>query len=354
MTKALLLPSRKLALSGRKASSSDCLRPRCCGTVPSSCCFDLDRYSCGEQRSVCCHLGSSFRVRVLSNATYKFIQTEAARGYDPTTYYICPPPAFGPRESSLRRADFEATVSCVEVNGAPRWDVEVQGSIYDRLEFYEFDDLLQNRGLWHSNAGHLQVRVDETNPVTPEQFRSLWLFSTFLDPHHSLSRLRAQTLYGISWPFPSELDDRSQRLVCSGDVPFPYISPEAPFSSAPGRACGGTLPGTYHWQGNADCSFANFTETYDQDVATCYPIPPDGQANWVYGRVEYRGYAEVLVDRVVPCESPCGSTQLGRCDTPDGCVTDTLGGCSQRGGIWTRGSGCAGLATALEILGRFT
>lgn len=317
--------------------------------------MDLDRYDCGVQHSVCCHLGRQFRIRVHTYATVQFEQTLPARGYNPGEYYSCPPPAFGYRENNLAQMDFEATMRCVD--GVWTSD-DAAGTRTRRQVRYVFDDGLPNRGLWHSNVGYLET-LEETQPVSLADIRQ-FIYGHFLDPHYGLSQFRAMLSNLAVWPFPNANEDRASRMVCNGDAVKPYVNPEAPFSSAPGRCCvdadgNDTVRGSYHWQGNADCRFSNFTETLEQDVATCY-VPAGGSEplNWRYGRILYHGNAEVLIDRVIECESPCSGSAVGRCDLPDGsCNNSTQNDCIAASGIWAGpGTLCGQGPSPLDVLRR--
>lgn len=337
----------------------------CCGEppAPDSCCWDLDRYDCAEQRIACCHLGRRFRVRFLAYVRMEFRQTRAARGWATGQDYQCPPPPGVHREMAEARIDASAEIDCSpDEFGRPQWRAfNLTGGITGRWERWRFDDYLIRTGIWRTPNGVMETMYDGT--VAPDE---LWwrIMVTpprpILDPHFAV--VEGRRYWGLplypSWSlttgeqYPSPVMDREERLACNGERQYPYRNPE-PANAYIGSPCTNVTPlpsMRLRWFGNNTCEWSNVTEFIDQDAVTCAAIDTDQGVRfeqYPYGTVTLRNYNEVFVTPLVTCEPPCSDAQLGACMLPGGgCESTTLGGCVARGGVWLRATDCAGAAIA--------
>lgn len=362
MPKLLLDPQGRPVVANGRLRVGEAGEPCCCDQPPGSgtCCLDLDRYDCETRGVVCCHLGRRFRVRLLGQVRYEFIQDQEALGWDTRSDYRCPPPigVAGRREYCVSTINAQAVLSCEEdESGRPRWTVSgLAGSIITHWERFRFDDYLVARGIWRTGNGQLVTMFDET--YSPDA--DWWLSRTgngqpFMDPHWGLTQARAfWGRGGAEWPVafqqsvPSWVTDREQRLGCAGDLEVPYVNPE-PGNAIPGWPCGNVQPrpvAAYHWQGHASCAFTNFTETIEQEAYSCGTNPEaSAYFNWRYGSARFHNNVEVLVDQIDGCWAPCTSTELRACELTDGtCDNLTLSACVARGGFWRRDVVCSGAA----------
>ncbi len=357
--------------SGRLALIADG-DPCCCPDGPPGCCFYEPRYDCETRSTKLCKRWSRFRFRVFGSHRYTFRQTAPILPYN--GIFTCPPPSV-PRCRSYTTVDLTWIVRCVpEVNA---WTMEPEsGGVDHTSSTYRFSDPGRG-GAWRSADGQ-EILNQKSYANTSGGPPPAWVGEQTLDPFWGITFIRdiaiglalstndgTSTAYqeaanladhytrsgamwsGSDWSVGSYFD-RMLRHPCAETINSDYGSAETSDwpSRYPCRGVDGSLPALMQnqYQGTASCQHSNFSLFIDQDATVCIADPNTGEfSNHVYGVVEGRTYAEVLIEPLDAEPSGCGTADdptlyVGACYIGDGCEMRTARQCSDMGGVWINGT----------------